>query len=140
LSREISVRLAITTAWERSRSFETSTRSPSRCVPPPRRADTVTPAGGLWITPTTGSPASTRAMETPNSGIFCVNSLVPSMGSMIQQRLLSVRDGSATVSSESRASSGKASLSRRAMARSDSRSASVTGLSFDFSQVFVSPW
>ena len=111
----------------------------SRQVPPPWEAQKVTPPGGLWMTPTTGSPPSVSAMETPNSGIFRVNSLVPSIGSMIQERGFEMRDGSETVSSDSSPSSGKASRSRLAMARSDSRSARVTGLSSDFSQVSVPP-
>ena len=37
-------------------------------------------------------------MEAQNSGIFLVNSLVPSIGSTIQTRSFWVRDGSATVS------------------------------------------
>ena len=43
---------------------------------------------GFAITPTTGSPASQSAIETPNSGMRWMNSLVPSIGSTIQTRRL----------------------------------------------------
>ena len=66
-----------------------------------------------------------------------MNSLVPSIGSMIQTRRFATRDGSLTVSSESSASCGNAARSRAAMARSDSRSAIVSGLSSAFSQASV---
>jgi hypothetical protein len=131
------VRLAITTAEASSRQRETSTRAPSRKQPLPRAAQTATPCAGFAITPTTGSPRSHSAIETPNSGMRCVNSLVPSIGSTIQTRAHCVRAGSLTVSSESRASPGKAARSCRAIARSESRSATVTGLSSDFSQLFA---
>ena len=93
-----------------------------------------TSAAGLKATPTTGTPFSTSPIETQNSGIFFVNSLVPSMGSTIQTRCFALREGSSTVSSESSPSSGNASRRCRAMMRSLSRSARVRGLSSDFSQ------
>ena len=132
------MRLAITTAAASSLQRDTSTRAPSRKQPPPRVAQIVTSCTGFAITPTTGSPRSHRAIETPNSGMRWRNSLVPSIGSTIQARGLRVRAGSLAVSSESSASRGKAARSRRAMARSDARSATVTGLSSDFSQLLAS--
>src|SRR5271166_4054859 len=80
---------------------------------------------GLQIPPATGTPSSTMATETQNSGMPATSSRVPSSGSTTQTWLFSRRLKSSTLSSESQPSPSRRSSLRRTA--STERSASVTG-------------
>src|SRR5262245_33667010 len=118
----------VAAADTRMRSPAGPVASPRRQAPQPRAAHhRLHPAGvpaGTVVTPTTGSPATSRAIWVPHPVRPTTNRTVPSMPSTIQRR---AAGPDSPTSSPSRPSPGRSAARISAMRRSTARSAAETG-------------